>query len=78
MFDRQEEDIADATDFLREWQKVIKERMTDKDRELTKISLILRLENFKGLSKKNIIINTGQLQGQRLVEVLMADLMEAA
>jgi len=52
--------------------------MTDKDRELAKTSRILRFENFKELSKKNIIINTGQLQGQRLVDVLMADLMEAA
>lgn len=55
MYDRQESDIEDAADFLREWQKIIKE-----------------------LSKKNIIINTGQLQGQRLVDVLMEDLMEAA
>jgi len=78
MYDRQEKDIADASEFLREWQKVIKERMTDKDRELAKTSRILRFENFKELSKKNIIINTGQLQGQRLVDVLMADLMEAA
>ena len=78
MYDRQEKDISDASDFLREWQKVIKERMTDKDRELAKTSRILRFENFKELSKKNIIINTGQLQDQRLVDVLMADLMEAA
>lgn len=78
MYDGQEKDIADASEFLREWQKEIKERMTDKDRELAKTSRILRFENFKELSQKNIIINTGQLQGQRLVDVLMADLMEAA
>ena len=78
MFDRQEDDIEAASDFLREWQKVIRERMTDDDRELAKASKVLRLENFKELAKKNIVINTGHLQGQRLVDVLMADLMEAA
>ena len=78
MFDRQEDDIDIASDFLREWQKVIRDRMTDKDKELAKTSRVLRLENFKELTEKNIIINTGQLQGQRLVDVLMADLMEAA
>ena len=34
--------------------------MTDNDRELAKTSRVLRLENFKALSQKNIIINTGQ------------------
>ena len=78
MYDRQEKDIDSAADFLRRWQREIHSRMTKKDKELAKKSRVLRLENFKELTEKNIIINTGQLQGQRLVDVLMADLMEAA
>lgn len=78
MYDRQEDDIDAAADFLRKWQSEIHKRMTEKDIELAKTSRILRLENFKELSEKNVIINTGQLQGQRLVDVLMADLMEVA
>lgn len=77
-YDRQEDDIEEAIEFLKKWQKEISTRMTKEDKSLAKTSRILRLENFKELSKKNILINTGQLQGQRLVDVLMADLMEAA
>ena len=78
MYDRQEKDIDAASDFLRKWQREIHTRMTKKDKDLAKTSRILRLENFKELTEKNVIINTGQLQGQRLVDVLMADLMEVA
>ena len=78
MYDRQEKDIDAASDFLRKWQHEIHSRMTKKDKDLAKTSRILRLENFKELTEKNVIINTGQLQGQRLVDVLMADLMEVA
>ena len=73
-----ESDIDAASDFLRKWQHEIHSRMTKKDKDLAKTSRILRLENFKELTEKNVIINTGQLQGQRLVDVLMADLMEVA
>lgn len=78
MYDRQEKDIDTASDFLRKWQYEIRSRMTKEDKEHAKTSRILRLENFKDLTEKNVIINTGQLQGQRLVDVLMADLMEVA
>jgi len=78
MYDRQEKDIDAASDFLRKWQYEIRSRMTKEDKERAKTSRILRLENFKELTEKNVIINTGQLQGQRLVDILMADLMEVA
>lgn len=78
MYDRQEKYIDAASDFLRKWQREIHTRMTKKDKDLAKTSRVLRLENFKDLTEKNVIINTGQLQGQRLVDVLMADLMEVA
>lgn len=78
MYDRQHEDVNDAALFLRKWQLEVSKRMTMKDKSLAKQSKILRLEEFTQMDKDNILINTGILQGQRLVDVLMADLMEAA
>lgn len=78
MYDRQENDIDDAKEFLLKWQKVIRKCLTDEDYVLAEKSRILRLENFKQLQKDNVIINTGQLHGAKLVDVLMADLMVAA
>ena len=77
MYDHQLDDIADATEFLRKWQLAIKERLTDADRKMAEQSKILRLANFDELRRNNVRINTGHLQGQPLVEVLMADLMVA-
>ncbi len=78
MYDNQNDDIEDASEFLRLWQKEIQKRLTDKDRKLAQRSRVLRLEELNELEEKNIRINTGKLQGQRLLDVLMADLMEAA
>lgn len=78
MYDRQNEDVEDAALFLRIWQHEISNRMTKKDKSLAKQSKILRLAEFTQMDKDNILINTGLLQGQRLVDVLMADLMETA
>lgn len=77
MYDRQNEDVEDASLFLRKWQAEIAARMTRKDKSLAKKSKILRLAEFTQMDKDNVLINTGMLQGQRLVDVLMADLMEA-
>lgn len=76
MYDRQEADIEDATKFLREWQKIVSERLTDEDRHLAKRSCMLRNEQFKEMREKHVIINTGHLCGQLLADVLLADLME--
>lgn len=78
MYDRQHEDVEDAALFLQKWQLEISKRMTKKDRSLAKQSKILRLAEFTQMDKDNILINTGVLQGRRLVDVLMADLMESA
>ena len=78
MYDRQTKDIERATNFLRKWQTVIQSRLSEADRKLATQSRVLRLENFKQLRKDNVISHTGNLQGQKLVDVLMADLMEAA
>lgn len=77
-YDRQEADIEKATDFLRTWQRVISKRITEKERKLAETSRVLRLAEFKQLKKDQTIIHVGNLAGQKLVDVLMKDLMEAA
>ncbi len=76
--DVQNDDIKDAKKFLQKWQKEISKRMSDEDRILAAKSKILRLEEFAEMDRDNILIRIGHLQGHRLVDVLMADLMEAA
>ena len=77
-FDRQEPDIEDAKKFLAEWQNVVAKRLTASDRKKAANSRILREQEFEQMRQDNIIIYTGHLAGQRLVDVLTADLMEAA
>ena len=77
-FDRQNDDLKDAEQFLKEWQKVVSERLTERDREKAEKSKVLRLQEFEQLRKDDIRIHTGDLAGQRLVDVLVSDLMETA
>ncbi|WP_300800427.1 PcfJ domain-containing protein [uncultured Acetatifactor sp.] len=76
MYDRQDKDIKDAEKFLREWQKVVARRMTAKERDLAEKSRILRNQEFQQLQEDRVVISMGDLQGQLLADVLMADLME--
>lgn len=41
-------------------------------------SKVLRLQEFEQLRQDDIRIHTGDLAGQRLVDVLVSDLMETA
>lgn len=75
-FDRQNDDLKDAEQFLKEWQKVVSERLTESDREKAEKSKVLRLQEFEQLRQDDIRIHTGDLAGQRLVDVLVSDLME--
>lgn len=77
-FDRQEADIQEVSAFLVEWQKVVSERLTKRDRRLASDSRTLREQEFKQMRKDDVRINVGDLAGQRLVDVLTADLMENA
>lgn len=77
-FDRQEDDIKEATEFLMEWQKVVTKRITTSDRKKAAASRILREQEFEQMRRENVIIHTGDLAGKRLVDVLVADLMENA
>lgn len=78
MFDRQENDIKAAEKFLMEWQKVVSKRLTTADLKKAQDSRVLREQEFEQMRKDNVTINVGELAGQRLVDVLTADLMENA
>ena len=77
-FDRQEADIEDAKKFLAEWQCVVAKRLTRSDRKKAEVSRVLREQEFDQMRQDNVTIYTGDLAGQRLVDVLTADLMENA
>lgn len=77
-YDRQEADIEQATLFLAQWQKVITQRLTEEDKRLAAVSRNLRLQQFEQLRSDKVIIHGGYLSGKLLVDVLLADLMEAA
>jgi len=77
-YDRQnKEDIHLIKEFLVEWQQSIRKRLSTKDHQLAKKSRVLRLEEFAELQENQVLIHTGDLQGQLLVDVLTADLLEA-
>lgn len=76
LYDRQGADIKKVEDFLRKWQKTVARRLTQKERELAKESRQLRKEEFVKLREKQTIVHAGDLQGKRLLDVLMSDLME--
>lgn len=76
MYDRQEDDIVEATKFLRAWQKIVSKRISDEQRQLAATSRNLRNLAFADMRSQQIKINTGDLRGALLVDVLMADLME--
>lgn len=75
-YNRQDKDIGAVTDFLNEWQKVVSERLTERERSLAQTSRALRIEEFAQLQKDGVIIRAGDLQGRPLADVLLADLME--
>lgn len=77
-FDRQGDDIEDIKKFLAEWQGVLKKRLTKGDRKKAANSRVLREQEFDQMRKDNVIIHMGDLAGQKLVDVLTADLMENA
>ena len=78
MYDRQEADIEDASKVLKKGQKVIAVRLTDVDRKLAEDSRVLRDLEFAQLRDNRVVIRYGDLRGRLLVDVLTADLMEAA
>ena len=77
-YDRQNKDIDKARRFLLAWQKTVAKRLSEEDRMLAKASKEMREREFIQMRKDQVIIHTGDLAGKLLVDVLTADLMEAA
>lgn len=77
-YDRQNSDITDAREFLKGWQKEVVKRLTKEDREKAQQSRALREQEFVQLRKDQVTIRNGDLAGRLLVDVLTADLLEAA
>ena len=75
--DEQRKDLEDAMPFLIEWQKEVAKRLDRSDRRLAGRSKVLRNEHFDELRQTGKTINYGDLRGQRLIDVLERDLMEA-
>lgn len=75
-YNRQNEDIKEASAFLEKWQKIIQKRMTKEDMALAKKSRQLRKEEYGKLRKDQVRVGQGTYGGQLLVDLLEADLME--
>lgn len=74
--DEQREDIKDAASFLSDWQKEIANRLSEEDRALSHQSRGQRKIEFETLKKEGTVIHFGSMQGQKLLDVLLADLTE--
>ena len=77
-FSRTDDEIEQIKAYLKEWQAAISDRLTKADHKRAKKSKVLRAQEFERMRKDNVQIRVGDLAGRRLVDVLMADLMEAA
>ena len=77
-FSRTDDEIEQIKAYLKEWQAAISGRLTKVDHKRAKKSKVLRTQEFEQMRKDNVQIRVGDLAGRRLVDVLMADLMEAA
>lgn len=75
--DNQNKDFQNATDFLKEWQQVIKQRLDDEDKKLGEKSNELRKKKYKELREKGSKIWHGRLAGKLLADVLEKDFMSA-
>lgn len=77
-YDRQNKDVDQARAFLKDWQAEVSKRLTEDDRKRAQKSRDLRELEFVQMRKDQVTIRNGDLAGRLLVDVLTADLMEAA
>lgn len=70
-------DTEEYMPFIREWQRVLQERMDAEDLKNAEKSKSIRLEEYKELREKRETVRNGLLAGKLLVDVLEADLVEA-
>ena len=74
--EQKKEDAKKYTPFLREWQKVIRERISEEDRRLAEKSRKTRITEYAELREKQEKVWRGKLAGKLLADVLEADLIE--
>lgn len=75
-YDRQNKDLKDAEDFLKNWQKYVQNNITKSDIKLAETSRDLRIKEFEQMREHDVRIRDGYLAGHSLADVLEADLME--
>lgn len=71
------EDTEAYMPFIKEWQKEVRKRISEKDREMAAKSRSIRIAEYKELREKKETVRRGLLTGKLLVDVLEADLVEA-
>ena len=71
------EDVEAYMPFIREWQKVVRSRISEADREAAARSRAIRIREYRELREKQETVRNGLLAGKLLVDVLEADLVEA-
>lgn len=57
---------------------VLSQRLSKKDLQRAKKSKVLRVQELEQMRTDNVLIRVGDLAGERLADVLMRDLIEAA
>lgn len=75
-YDRQNKDLKDTENFLKNWQKYVQNNITKADKKLAAASKELRIKEFKEMREHDVRIHNGHLAGHSLADVLEADLME--
>lgn len=70
-------DVKEYTPFIHEWQRAIRERISEEDRQMAEVSRQTRIREYQELRDKQEKVWRGALAGKLLVDVLEADLIEA-
>lgn len=74
--EQKKEDAKKYMPFIREWQKTVRERISEEDRILAEKSRETRILEYSELRKKKEKVWRGKLAGKLLADVLEADLVE--
>jgi len=69
-------DVKEYTPFIHEWQRVVRDRISDEDKQLAEISRQTRIREYQELRDKQEKVWRGALAGRLLVDVLEEDLIE--
>ena len=69
-------DVKAYSSFIHEWQRVVRDRISEEDRQLAEISRQTRIREYQELRDKQEKVWRGALAGKLLVDVLEADLIE--